>query len=128
MYVNSQRDEDVRGLMLSQKICKSNDQLKFKRLSIHARAPSRCTSGSVDYDSYSSENVAIDPLEKGLVPTDIVLICPKSVCPKSVYPKSPPRSSMAMKNADVGADVIDIDYRGNIKVVILNHSKVSLNI
>ena len=35
---------------------------------------------------------------------------------------------MAMKNTDVGAGVIDIDYRGNIKVVLLNHSKVSLNI
>ena len=92
MYVDSQRDEGVRGLMLSQKIFNSNDQLKFKRLSIHARAPSRCTLGSFGYDLYSSENVAIDPPGKGLVPTDIVLICPKGV-----YPRIAPRSSMAMK-------------------------------
>lgn len=35
MYVNSQKDEDVRGIMLSQEISNSNDQLKFKRFSIN---------------------------------------------------------------------------------------------
>ena len=36
MYVNSQKDEDVRGMMLSQEISNSNnDQLKFKRFSIN---------------------------------------------------------------------------------------------
>lgn len=35
MYVNSQKDEDVRGMMLSQEVSNSNDQLKFKRFSIN---------------------------------------------------------------------------------------------
>ena len=28
---------------------------------------------------------------------------------------------MALKNTDIGAGVINIDYRGNLKVVIINH-------
>ena len=29
---------------------------------------------------------------------------------------------MALKSTNVGAGVIDLDYRGNVKVVIMNHS------
>ena len=29
---------------------------------------------------------------------------------------------MALKNTNVGAGVIDLDYKGNVKVVIMNHS------
>ena len=29
---------------------------------------------------------------------------------------------MALKNTDIGAGVVDLDYRGNVKVVIMNHS------
>ena len=33
-----------------------------------------------------------------------------------------------MKNTDVGAGVIDTDYRGNVRVLILNHSAETFNI
>ena len=33
-----------------------------------------------------------------------------------------------MKNTDVGAGVIDTDYRGNVKVLTLNHSAETFNI
>ena len=33
-----------------------------------------------------------------------------------------PRSSIILKNADDGAGVIDLDYRDNLKVVIMNQS------
>ena len=33
-----------------------------------------------------------------------------------------------MKNTDVGARVIDTDYRGNVRVLTLNHSAETFNI
>ena len=60
----------------------------------------------------------IEPQEWDVVPTDIALIAPPGVCPKIA-----PRSSLAIKNTDVGAGVADIDYIGNDKIVIINHSR-----
>lgn len=59
---------------------------------------------------------------KGLVPTDIAI-----QCPKNVYLRIAPRPSVAMKNTDVGTGVIDTDYRGNVRVLILNHSAETFN-
>ena len=42
---------------------------------------------------------------------------PRGVCPRVAL-----RSSLAIKNTDFRAGVIDLDYRGNLKVVITNHS------
>ena len=103
---------------------RNQNKLKFKKLSEQAKAPRRATEGSVGYDLYSAEKVLITPQSCSTVATDIALISPPGV-----YPRVAPRSSMALKNTNVGAGVIDIDYRGNVKVVIMNHSTNShLNI
>ena len=102
---------------------KKVENLKFKKLSIFAKEPRRSTSGSAGYDLYSAQDVIIQPHEKGLIATDIALICSQGL-----YPRVAPRSGMAMKSTDVGADVIDNDYRGNIKELLLNPSKDTLNI
>lgn len=91
-YVNYQNGFDEHGFTLSEKSYNRIDQLKFKRLSIYVYSPSRCTLGYVGYNLYNSENVIIDPQEKSLVPTDLVLICPKGV-----YSIIAPRAIMAMK-------------------------------
>ena len=98
-------------------------KLKFKKLSENAIAPTRATEASVSYDLYAAEKCSILPQSKGLVPTDIALHCPKNV-----YPRIAPRSSVAMKNTDVGARVIDNDYKGNMRVLISNHSAEAFNI
>ena len=60
---------------------------------------------------------SIPPQKCGVVAIDIAL-----VLPAGVYPKIALRSTSAIKNMDVGAGVVDIDYRGNLKIVIMNHS------
>ena len=92
--------------------------LRFKKLSPNAKTPVRATEGSVGYDLFSAVFKTIEPLECDVVPTDIALIAPPGV-----YPRIAPRSSLAIKNTHVGAGVVDIDYRGNVQIVIMNHSR-----
>ena len=92
--------------------------LRFKKLLPNAEAPVRATEGSVRYNLFSAVFKAIELQECDVVPTDIALIAHPGI-----YPRIAPRSSLAIKNMDVGAGVVDADYRGNIKIVIMNHSR-----
>ena len=57
---------------------------------------------------------------KGVVQTRLAISLPLGV-----YAKIDPRSGLAVKKfIDVGAGVIDSDYRGEIGVVLFNHSAV----
>lgn len=49
--------------------------------------------------------------------------------PSGCYGRVAPRSGLAAKNfIDVGAGVIDEDYRGNVGVVLFNHAAVPFEI
>ena len=91
--------------------------LKFKKLSEKATVPRRETDGSVGYDLYSAEDFTILSHGGKTVATDIVLVSPPGVYPRIIL-----RSSFALKNTNVGAGVLDVDYRGYVKVIIMNHS------
>ena len=100
-----------------------DDKLRYKKLSKHATAPTRATAGSVGYDLYSAVGITLSAGCCVLVPTDIAL-----QCPKGVYPRVAPRSSMACRFPDMGVDVVDIDYTGNVKVVMMNHSEQDIEV
>ena len=43
--------------------------------------------------------------------------------PPGTYARIAPRSGLTIRNfIDVGVGVVDLDYRGKIKVVLFNHS------
>jgi len=95
-----------------------------KRLSENARLPIRGSSQSAGYDLSSAMSVVIPAQGKGLVKTDLAMIIPKGC-----YGRIAPRSGLAWKkHIHVGAGVIDRDYRGNVGVVMFNHSRVDLQI
>ena len=59
---------------------------------------------------------------KALVKTDLAI-----VCPEGTYGRIAPRSGLAWKkHVDVGAGVIDADYRGPVGVVLFNHADEEL--
>ncbi|KAM9645676.1 deoxyuridine 5'-triphosphate nucleotidohydrolase, mitochondrial isoform 1-T1 [Trichechus inunguis] len=94
-------------------------RLRFARLSEHATAPTRGSARAAGYDLYSAYDYTIPPMEKALVKTDIQV-----ALPSGCYGRVAPRSGLAAKHfIDVGAGVIDEDYRGNVGIVLFNFGK-----
>ena len=49
--------------------------------------------------------------------------------PENTYARIAPRSGLAVKNfLDTGAGVVDYDYRGEVGVVLFNHSEVDYEV
>lgn len=87
------------------------------KLSKTAVVPERKTEGAAGYDLYASEDTIIPSQHRALVSTGIAIKLPQN----SVgIIKS--RSSMACKEIDACAGVIDSDYRGEVKVLLHNTS------
>ena len=90
--------------------------LRVLRLSENARLPERATDASAGYDLYSSEDKTSPAKGKAVVATDISI-----AVPDGTYGRVAPRSGLAVKHfIDVGAGVIDADYRGPVGVVLFN--------
>lgn len=90
--------------------------LRVHRLSDHAVLPSRGSAGAAGYDLSAAHPVTIPARGKAIVPTDLAM-----AIPEGCYGRIAPRSSMAWKkHTDVGAGVVDMDYRGPVGVVLFN--------
>ncbi|NXO48033.1 DUT protein, partial [Aramus guarauna] len=99
-------------------------RLRFTRLSENASAPSRGSARAAGYDLYSAYDCVIPPMEKAVVKTDIQI-----ALPSGCYGRVAPRSGLAAKYfIDVGAGVIDEDYRGNVGVVLFNFGKENFEV
>ncbi|ELP89998.1 deoxyuridine 5'-triphosphate nucleotidohydrolase, putative [Entamoeba invadens IP1] len=96
------------------------ERLYIKKLHPDAIIPTRGSVLAAGYDLYSYIDFKISPHSWLAVPTGIAVHIP-SDC----YGRVAPRSSLTLKNGlDVGAGVVDEDYRGEIKVILFNHSDV----
>jgi dUTP pyrophosphatase len=94
-------------------------QLQVKLLSPDAKPPTRSSAFAAGYDLYASKEATIPSWGKALVDTDISI-----AVPAGTYGRVAPRSGLASKHSiDVGAGVIDADYRGPVKVLLFNLSQ-----
>ncbi len=96
--------------------------IRVKKLSANAILPTYGSNEAAGADLYAclDEAVEIQPGEVFWVPTGIALEVPKG-CAGLIYA----RSSLGVKRGLAPANkvgVIDSDYRGEIRVVLLNHS------
>ena len=97
--------------------------LYFKKLSENAYPPEKLTNQS-GFDLRSAYNYKINPYGKELIKTDLAV-----KIPDGCYGRIAPRSGLALKyHINVGAGVVDRDYRGNVGVVLFNHSSGYFNI
>ena len=91
--------------------------LKVQKLNNNAALPKRSTAGAAGYDLCASQDCTIPAGGKGLVPTGLSISFPAGL-----YARIAPRSGLALKKfIDVGAGVVDADYRGEVGVVLFNH-------
>jgi len=100
-----------------------SNQISVKKLHPNAKLPTYGSVEAAGADLYAclDEAVIIQPGETAWIGTGIALEVPKG-CAGLVYA----RSGMAAKRGLAPANkvgVIDSDYRGEVKVVLLNHSK-----
>ncbi|XP_006650392.1 deoxyuridine 5'-triphosphate nucleotidohydrolase [Oryza brachyantha] len=100
------------------KVARVAPLLKVKKLSEKAVLPSRGSAHAAGYDLSSAAEAVVPARGKAMVPTDLSI-----AIPEGTYARIAPRSGLALKHSiDVGAGVIDADYRGPVGVILFNHS------
>ncbi|GMI82515.1 hypothetical protein HRI_001920800 [Hibiscus trionum] len=98
--------------------------LKVKKLSEKAVLPSRGSALAAGYDLSSATDTTVPARGKALIPTDLSISVPEGT-----YGRVAPRSGLAWKHSiDVGAGVIDADYRGPLGVILFNYSDVEFEV
>lgn len=93
-------------------------ELRVKRHKPEATLPQRATFNSAGYDLCSAIDCSVEAGGRLAIPTEISI-----EVPSGHYGRVAPRSGLAMKQGiNVGAGVIDADYRGKVAVILFNHS------
>ena len=86
----------------------------------HPEKKSEITAG---YDISAAENKTIWPWKCEVISTQIAL-----TIPHGAYGRIAPQSGLALKGIDVATGVIDSDYQGEVKVLLVNHSNIQFEI
>jgi len=95
-------------------------KLKIKKLNPEAIIPAYQTKEAAGFDLHSIENVILKPGERKLIGTGLAF---EIECGYEVQIR--PRSGLAYKHGITvlnSPGTIDSDYRGEIKVLLINHS------
>lgn len=95
--------------------------LPFTKDHPNVKTPIRGSDNAAGYDVHAylpNENMTIPARGKGMVPTGLHF-----AFDNKFYIRVAPRSGLAWKNGiDIGAGVLDADYRGEVKIILFNHS------
>lgn len=97
-----------------------NYTLKIKKTDDKAIIPNYAHEGDAGLDLYAIKELALSPGERGLVHTGIQI-----ELPKNTEAQIRPRSGLALKNGITTLNspgTIDEGYRGEIGVILINHS------
>ena len=90
--------------------------LQFAKITPNAYTPTKGSPLAAGYDLHSAYDYTILPKDKQLCNIDIQI-----KCPYGCYGRIAARSGLTLTNfIDVGAGVIDPDYRGNVCVILFN--------
>jgi len=94
-------------------------RISFKRLVPHAREPERAHDHDAGYDLRAAESARIGPGERTSVGTGLAVAIPEGHAGLVL-----PRSGLAARHGIGvvnGPGLIDPEYRGEVKVILVNH-------
>lgn len=100
-------------------------KLDIKRLTEDAKIPTYGSKFAAGMDIYSSVDVEIPPQSRKVVGTGIAIkwYNDSNNDRSDYYMRIAPRSGLSVKSSiDIGAGVIDSDYRGEIMICVINNS------
>lgn len=98
--------------------------MNIKLLSNKAKIPTKGSAGAAGYDLYTTETYELKVGERHAFKTDISM-----AIPIGIYGRIAPRSGHALKKGiDVMAGVDDPDYRGEVKVILINLGQEPFNV
>jgi len=101
----------------------NNAVLRFVKLTEKARIPTRGSPRSAGLDLHSAY-VTVPARDKILVLTDLGIQLPAGYCGHIA-----PRSGLALHHhIDIGGGIVDEDYRGNLGVILYNHSEIPFKV
>jgi len=75
------------------------------------------------HDLYSSEDIIIPANHRALVKIALAI-----AVPEGTYRRIAPRSGLATNGISVDAEVIDADYTGEVKVLLVNHNSMNYEV
>lgn len=114
---HSEEDEFfVRELALLQSWA-PEDQFEVQLTSKDAKLPHRGSPESAGMDLFITEDLILKPHDRRLAPTGL-----RMCTPPGTYARVAPRSGLSLRGIDIGAGVIDRDYRGELKILLINNS------
>ena len=89
-----------------------------------AKEPEKKHKGDAGWDIFTAQNYVINPRERIVVNTGILVSCPDTI-----YFRIADKSAVASKlGLHVFAGVIDSNYRGQVKVLVYNPSSRTISI
>jgi len=91
--------------------------INVKRLTDTATIPTRNNPTDAGLDVYADEDWFVTGRHKAVIKTGIAMSIPDGYVARIA-----PRSSLAMNNIDVLAGVVDSSYRGEVKIILINHA------
>ena len=103
-------------------------RLNIKKLNENAQIPVYGSAAAAGMDLFSSTDLVVPPQTRKLVSTGISVSWETNEGewdehPEKYYLRIAPRSGLSVKNnIDIGAGVVDSDYRGEIFVCFINNS------
>ncbi|KAG6532384.1 hypothetical protein ZIOFF_006224 [Zingiber officinale] len=98
--------------------------LKVKKLTATTKIPERRTERAAGYDLFIDQDIEIPAKDRRLAKTGISI-----EFPKGHYARVTTRSRATIHlKIDIGAGVIDADYRGEIQLLVINHSNNAISL